>query len=231
MLGRVVHRSSLLPVPRISGGRGLPVAAHRAAPWAARDARRNLAIVSAAVALLLVDLSASLLPGGGAFLLLLIPVAVGSVLSGSRTGAAILLAGACGALLLVPLRGHPWLVEPIDAVRLVVYLAVGLVIVAVASPQPADPPRPPGTQPLPSTDERPIALVEPLTPRESEVLQLVAEGLTADEASRRLHVSRNTVKSHLLHAYGKLGAHNRAEAIGAGLQAGYLDREELGTRH
>lgn len=55
--------------------------------------------------------------------------------------------------------------------------------------------------------------VEALSERELEVLRTVAEGLSNAEAGRRLFLSPFTVKKHLEHIYGKLGARNRTEAI------------------
>jgi DNA-binding NarL/FixJ family response regulator len=63
---------------------------------------------------------------------------------------------------------------------------------------------------------------EPLTARELEVLGTVARGLTNREAARRLFISEATVKSHLLHAYAKLGVNNRAAAVAAAFERGLL---------
>jgi DNA-binding NarL/FixJ family response regulator len=52
-----------------------------------------------------------------------------------------------------------------------------------------------------------------LSPREREVLELVAGGLTNAEIAERLHLSPNTVKEHASTLYRKLGARNRAEAV------------------
>ena len=60
------------------------------------------------------------------------------------------------------------------------------------------------------------ALVEEetdLTPREGEVLELVAAGLSDDEVASTLGISQRTARNHLTNAYSKIGAHNRAEAI------------------
>jgi LuxR family maltose regulon positive regulatory protein len=56
-------------------------------------------------------------------------------------------------------------------------------------------------------------LVEPLSERELEVLELVAEGLTNQEIAARLFLSLNTVKAHTRNIYGKLGVHSRTQAV------------------
>ena len=56
-------------------------------------------------------------------------------------------------------------------------------------------------------------LIEPLSEREIEVLQLIAEGLTNPEIASRLYLSLNTVKVHTRNIYGKLGVHNRTLAV------------------
>ncbi len=56
-------------------------------------------------------------------------------------------------------------------------------------------------------------LIEPLSKREIEVLQLIAEGLTNQEIANRLYLSLNTVKVHTRNIYGKLGVHHRTEAV------------------
>jgi DNA-binding CsgD family transcriptional regulator len=58
-----------------------------------------------------------------------------------------------------------------------------------------------------------------LTPREQQVGQLAAQGLTSDQIAQRLVISVRTAESHLYHAFRKLGAHNRDE-----LQALLADR-------
>ncbi|MGP3536303.1 response regulator [Microbacterium sp. RD1] len=63
---------------------------------------------------------------------------------------------------------------------------------------------------------------EPLSPRELEVLTLVSRGATNREAARELFVSEATVKTHLLHAYAKLGVNDRAAAVATAYARGYL---------
>jgi LuxR family maltose regulon positive regulatory protein len=69
-------------------------------------------------------------------------------------------------------------------------------------------------QPAPSKTQVPTSeLVEPLSERELEVLQLLAEGLTNPEIAARLFLSLNTVKAHTRNIYGKLSVNNRTQAV------------------
>jgi DNA-binding CsgD family transcriptional regulator len=52
-----------------------------------------------------------------------------------------------------------------------------------------------------------------ITPRELEVLQLIAEGLSTREMAERLFVSENTVKTHIARVLDKLGASRRTQAV------------------
>lgn len=63
-----------------------------------------------------------------------------------------------------------------------------------------------------------------LSPRELEVLALVADGATNRAVGDRLHVSEGTVKTHLLSIYGKLGVGDRAAAVAEGFRRGLLGR-------
>jgi LuxR family maltose regulon positive regulatory protein len=55
-------------------------------------------------------------------------------------------------------------------------------------------------------------LIEPLSDRELELLQLIDQGLTFQEIASRLYISVNTVKVHSRNIYGKLGVNNRSQA-------------------
>jgi DNA-binding CsgD family transcriptional regulator len=59
-----------------------------------------------------------------------------------------------------------------------------------------------------------------LTPREREMLTLLAQGLSATEIARRLVISRETVKSHVRNAMLKLGARTRTQAVVLALDRG-----------
>ena len=64
--------------------------------------------------------------------------------------------------------------------------------------------------------------VEPLTPREIDVLRLVARGMTNREAGRELVISHRTVQGHLASIYGKLGVSSRTEAVTEALKRGWI---------
>ncbi len=63
-----------------------------------------------------------------------------------------------------------------------------------------------------------------LTPREKEILQLLAQGLPNKQIAQRIGISENTVKYHISSIYSKLGASNRTEAVRLGRPPGnYCD--------
>jgi DNA-binding NarL/FixJ family response regulator len=66
---------------------------------------------------------------------------------------------------------------------------------------------------FPSRAVSPSPLAEELTPRESEVLQLLADGLTNRAIGQDLGISEHTVKFHVNAILGKLGAQSRTEAV------------------
>ncbi len=65
----------------------------------------------------------------------------------------------------------------------------------------------------PAESRQPAELVEPLTERELEVLQLIATGLSNRKVAEQLVIMPGTVKKHLEHIYSKLNVHNRTEAV------------------
>jgi DNA-binding NarL/FixJ family response regulator len=66
---------------------------------------------------------------------------------------------------------------------------------------------------------------EALSVREIEVLSCVARGASNKETARQLHISESTVKTHLIHIFGKLGVSDRTEAVTTALQRGILRLE------
>ena len=65
-------------------------------------------------------------------------------------------------------------------------------------------------------------LREALTPRESEVLQMLASGLGNKEIAAKLAISEHTVKFHVASILGKLGASSRTEAVSLGIRRGLV---------
>ncbi len=63
---------------------------------------------------------------------------------------------------------------------------------------------------------------EPLTPREMDVLRLLAHGQSNKEISRTLHLVEETVKSHVRHILAKLGVQSRTQAVLAAIQLGIV---------
>lgn len=83
--------------------------------------------------------------------------------------------------------------------------------VALAEPGPTTPPQASESE-----------MVEPLSERELEVLQLIAQGLSNREVAERLFISLHTVKTHARNIYAKLEVSNRTEAVARGRAFGIL---------
>ncbi len=65
-------------------------------------------------------------------------------------------------------------------------------------------------------------IVEPLTSRELEVLEMLAAGRSNQAIARQLVITLDTVKKHVTHILGKLGAANRTEAVSRARQLGLI---------
>ena len=65
-------------------------------------------------------------------------------------------------------------------------------------------------------------LSDQLSPREQDVLRLLATGATTSEMAQELMVSAHTIRSHIKHLLNKLGAHSRLEAISIAMREGFL---------
>ncbi len=73
-----------------------------------------------------------------------------------------------------------------------------------------------------SSRELPDSPIQPLSPRESEILNLLADGLANKEIAWRLKISEHTVKFHLTSIFNKLDASTRAEAVAIGARRGLI---------
>lgn len=99
-------------------------------------------------------------------------------------------------------------------VQQVVQQVVHEVVREVPVPAPAPPP----------AFVRDAARIEALgvTPRELEILELIAAGLSTREIAQRVFVSENTVKTHASRLFDKLGARRRTQAVQIGQQLGLI---------
>jgi DNA-binding NarL/FixJ family response regulator len=71
-----------------------------------------------------------------------------------------------------------------------------------------------------ATDEE--RTVSPLTPREEEILQLIADGCSTSEVAEHLYISAKTVKNHLASVYAKLDARDRTQAVLSAVRIGIV---------
>jgi DNA-binding NarL/FixJ family response regulator len=77
--------------------------------------------------------------------------------------------------------------------------------------------------PIPQASKPETSLLDDLTPRQQEVLQLLAEGLKTHEIAQRLGVADETARNHIRGLLRAIGAHSRLEAVLIGLRLGALD--------
>jgi DNA-binding NarL/FixJ family response regulator len=74
----------------------------------------------------------------------------------------------------------------------------------------------------PSSAPKPAATLDELTPRETQVLRLVATGLSNSEIARQLVVTEETVKTHVSRVLGKLGLRDRTQAVVLAYESGLV---------
>ena len=162
---------------------------------------------------------------------------------------AVLLACSAAVVLEMAPAGELHVERPRDAVSLTLFAANGLVVAAIgsllhgyrsrrASPVvPEDAPRgrvtaiDHGRPVLLSETCAPLSLRrEPLTDRETEVLTLLATGMSNAQIGAELFISVNTVKSHLKNVYSKLGVGNRTGALSTALELGVIPVDHAAGR-
>lgn len=119
------------------------------------------------------------------------------------------------------LRGRAWGLLPLDSSVEELSAAVhavyeGLVVGVPALIEPLLESRPPAQH----ADD--VRLVESLTSREIEVLQLLAQGLANKQIAAALGISEHTVKFHVSSIYSRLGAASRTEAVRLGVRLGLI---------
>ena len=76
----------------------------------------------------------------------------------------------------------------------------------------------------------PAAGIEPLTPREREVMQLLAAGKTDTEIAAALFINRSTASKHVANICDKLGVRNRTEAVVFALRHGLVEPAPAAAR-
>lgn len=167
------------------------------------------------------------------FAILLGPVVTVAIVFGLTTAFWTLALGFAVATMVLPPAGAPIVNDPSYPASVILYLAEGIALALIGGvAHAALRSRSAGNaDALAAADRssRPCrwTSLDPLTTREIEVLRSAASGRGAEELARELCVSPNTVKTHLAHAYDKLGAHNRADAIARALREGWLDAEDV----
>lgn len=139
------------------------------------------------------------------------PEGIGVVAVGSPTWAGVLAELAPGGWAALPLDATPG-----ELLAGVLGAAAGLAVLPPALvPAPATPAGEDTEGPLPAGDVS-------LTPRERDVLALLAEGLSNKRAARELGVTESTVKFHVQAVYSKLGVQSRAAAVARGIGLGLV---------
>jgi NarL family two-component system response regulator YdfI len=110
-------------------------------------------------------------------------------------------------------------ITPTEIVAAIEAVAAGLYVFHPSDIDSIPTLRPPQSETVPELGE---PIVEHLTPREIEVLQLLSAGLGNKEIAARLNISEHTAKFHVASIMGKLGAATRTEAVTLGIRHGLV---------
>jgi DNA-binding NarL/FixJ family response regulator len=138
--------------------------------------------------------------------------------------------GICGGLLIAALRlmEYRFLVvehslQVYGAMVALVFAAVGIWLgVTLKRKKPPSPKEAPQPAAAPFVADEATLKKLGITPREMEILGLIASGLSNREIAHRLFVSENTVKTHSSRLFDKLGAKRRTQAVQLGKAAGLI---------
>jgi DNA-binding NarL/FixJ family response regulator len=113
---------------------------------------------------------------------------------------------------------HAWGILPLEATQEQIEAAIQAIAAGLSV-------GPPSLLNLPLVDSEvgmDLQIIDPLTDREMEVLQLLAQGLANKQIAVKLSISEHTVKFHVSSIYTKLGASNRTEAVRMGVRRGLI---------
>jgi DNA-binding NarL/FixJ family response regulator len=113
---------------------------------------------------------------------------------------------------------HTWGILPLEASSEQIEAAIQAIAAGLSVGMPSLLNLPLGDTPMGME----MQLIDPLTDREMEVLQLLAQGLANKQIAVKLSISEHTVKFHVSSIYTKLGAANRTEAVRMGVRRGLI---------
>jgi DNA-binding CsgD family transcriptional regulator len=121
-----------------------------------------------------------------------------------------------------------WPRELVGGAIAIVAIAVGVRLATGRNEEPVSMPGPAPAADVPAAPSAvPAApLADPLTARELEVLRLLCRGAANKDIARALHLSENTVKTHLANLYAKLQVGKRTEAQAAAWRLGLVRPDE-----
>ncbi|MBB5296677.1 response regulator transcription factor [Deinococcus metallilatus] len=140
----------------------------------------------------------------------------------AEAGAVVAVGSVAWAGVLPEVASGGWAALPADATPAELLAGVLGASAGLAVLPPTLLPPPPLSTEEDEEENLPLAAGVTLTPRERDVLALLAEGLSNKRAARELGVTESTVKFHVQAVYSKLGVQSRAGAVTRGIQLGLL---------